>query len=121
MIRTSLTLLCAGAFLLALSPAISFAQENEPKPAEKATEAPPAPAKEESSATDHSIKMAGQTIPYKATVGSLLLKNEKDEPEALIFYTSYIRSDVKDISRRPIAFLYNGGPGSSSIWLHMGS
>jgi len=121
MIRTRLTLLCTGAFLLALSPAISFAQEKESKPAEKATEAPPAPAKEESSVTDHSIKMAGQTIPYKATVGSLLLKNEKDEPEALIFYTSYIRSDVKDVSRRAIAFLYNGGPGSSSIWLHMGS
>src|SRR5262249_568680 len=104
-----------------LSPAIGSAQEKESKPAEKATEAPPAPANEESSVTDHSIKIAGQTIPYKATVGSLLLKNEKDEPEALIFYTSYIRSDVKDVSRRPIAFLYNGGPGSSSIWLHMGS
>ncbi len=77
--------------------------------------------KEESSVTDHTIKLGGQTIPYKATLGSILIKNEKDEPEALIFYTAYVRSDVKDNSQRPLAFLYNGGPGSSSIWLHMGS
>jgi carboxypeptidase C (cathepsin A) len=116
-----LTLLCTAAFLLALSPALGCAQEKESKPAEKPAETPAPPPKEESSVTDHAIKIAGQTIPYKATVGSLLLKNEKDEPEALIFYTSYVRSDVKDLSQRPIAFLYNGGPGSSSIWLHMGS
>ena len=121
MIRsTRLALLCTAAFLLLSSPARSAAQEKESKPAEKPAE-PAAPPKEESSATDHSIKIGGQTIPYKATVGSLLLKNEKDEAEALLFYTSYIRSDVKDLSQRPIAFLYNGGPGSASLWLHMGS
>jgi len=116
-----LALLCAAAFPLAFSSPISRAQEKDAKPAEKPAEAPSAPPKEESSASDHSIKIGSQTIPYKATVGSLLLKNEKDEPEALIFYTSYIRSDVKDLSQRPIAFVYNGGPGSASIWLHMGS
>ena len=65
--------------------------------------------------------MAGQAIPYKATVGSILIKNEKDEPEAMIYYTAYTKSDVKDMSQRPLAFVYNGGPGSSSLWLHMGS
>ncbi len=120
-LATRLTLLCAAAFLFALAPANSSAQEKDAKPAEKPAEPPAAPPKEESSVTDHSIKIAGQTIPYKATVGSLLLKNEKDEPEALLFFTSYIRSDVKDLSQRPIAFVYNGGPGSSSLWLHMGS
>jgi carboxypeptidase C (cathepsin A) len=103
----------------------SFAQEQEKdtkpaeKPSEKAPEAPPA--KEESSVTDHTIKIGSQTIPYKATAGTILLKNDKDENEALIYYTAYTRSDVKDLSQRPLAFLYNGGPGSSSIWLHMGS
>lgn len=115
-----LALLCAA---ILFSPFLTNAQEKETKPAEKPAEpgsAAPAP-KEESSVTDHTIKIAGQTIAYKATVGSLLLKNEKDEPTALVFYTSYVRSDVKDPSQRPISFVYNGGPGSASIWLHMGS
>jgi carboxypeptidase C (cathepsin A) len=98
------------------------AQEKESKPAEKAAEVPPGPPpKEDSSVTDHTIKIGGQTIPYKATTATILIKNEKDEPTALIYSTAYTRSDVKDMSQRPISFLYNGGPGSSSVWLHMGS
>ena len=114
-------LLCASALVFSVSFSASFAQEKESKPPEKPAEKPPEPAKEESSVTDHSIKIAGQAIPYKATAGSILLKNDKDEDQALIYYTAYTRSDVKDISQRPLAFLYNGGPGSSSVWLHMGS
>src|SRR2546426_7175157 len=98
------------------------AQEKESKPGEKAAEAPPGPPpKEESSVTDHTIKIGSQTIPYKATAATILIKNEKDEPTALIYSTAYTRSDVKDMSQRPVSFLYNGGPGSSSVWLHMGS
>ena len=123
-LNSRICVLCAFA-LFAPIVCASFAQQQEKdtksaeKPAEKASEAPPA--KEESSVTDHSIKIAGQTIPYKATAGTILLKNDKDENEALIYYTAYTRSDAKDLSQRPLAFLYNGGPGSSSIWLHMGS
>src|SRR5271167_5116210 len=92
------------------------------KPADKPADAAAAPApKEESSVTDHSIKIGSQTIPYKATAATILLKNEKDEPIALLYSTAYTRSDVKDPSTRPIAFVYNGGPGSASVWLHMGS
>jgi carboxypeptidase C (cathepsin A) len=98
------------------------AQEKESKPAEKPAETPPGPPpKEESSVTDHTIKIGGQTISYKATAATILIKNEKDEPTALVYSTAYTRSDVKDLSQRPISFLYNGGPGSASVWLHMGS
>jgi len=97
------------------------AQEKESKPADKVAEATAAPPKEESSTTDHTIKIGGQTIPYKATAATILIKNDKDEPTALIYYTAYTRSDVKDMSQRPVSFLYNGGPGSASVWLHMGS
>src|ERR1700755_1564787 len=83
----------------------------ESKPADKPAEAPAAPPKEESSVTDHTIKIGGQTIPYKATASTILLKNEKDEPTALIYSTAYTRSDVKDMGARPVSFLYNGGPG----------
>src|SRR5260370_6182985 len=90
-------------------------QEKETKTAEKEKPAEPAPPppKEESSVTEHSIKIGGQTIPYKAIADTILLNNEKDEPQALIYSTSYIRTDVKDPSR-PISFIYNGGPGSAS-------
>jgi len=77
--------------------------------------------KEESSVTDHTLKLAGQTIPYKATASTTLLKNEKDEPIALIYSTAYVRTDTKDVAQRPLSFIYNGGPGSASLWLHMGA
>ena len=95
-------------------------KDKEAKPGDKGAETTPPP-KEESSVTDHTIAVGGQTIPYKATAATILLKNDKDEPMALVYYTAYTRSDVKDPSTRPVAFLYNGGPGSSSVWLHMGS
>lgn len=116
--------LLATVLLFPLSLSTSWAQDQdqekdkkEAKPPEKLEPTP----KEESSVTDHSLRIDGQTIPYEATVGSLLLKNEKDEPQALVYYTAYTRSDVKEASQRPLAFLYNGGPGSSSIWLHLGA
>lgn len=117
--------LCVAlAALLSAAPCCAQAepQEKDAKASDKTADAaaPPAP-KEESSVTDHSIKIGGQTIPYKATAATILLKNEKDEPTALLYSTAYTRSDVKDLSQRPIAFVYNGGPGSASVWLHMGS
>ena len=89
--------------------------------------APPAAApdaastKEESSVTDHTISVGGKTISYHATAGTIQLKNLAGEATALMYYTAYTKSDAKDMSQRPIAFLYNGGPGSSSVWLHMGA
>jgi len=118
-IKRGLTLAMFAAALPFCAQAQDKAADKPPdKPADAAT--PPAP-KEESSVTDHSIKIGSQTIPYKATAATILIKNEKDEPTALIYSTAYTRSDVKDSSQRPIAFVYNGGPGSSSVWLHMGS
>ena len=46
---------------------------------------------------------------------------KKTSPLRCVYSTAYTRSDVKDPGQRPIAFVYNGGPGSSSVWLHMGS
>jgi carboxypeptidase C (cathepsin A) len=77
--------------------------------------------KEESFVTEHTIRISGQSINYKATASFTLLKDNKGEPTAKMFSMAYTRNDVKDFSQRPIAFVYNGGPGSSSIWLHMGA
>jgi carboxypeptidase C (cathepsin A) len=119
-----LLLLCAVSFALQ-SGVTCRAQDKDAKAPDAAPAATPAapatPPKEESSVTDHTVRIAGQTIPYKATAATILLKNEKDEPTALVYFTAYTRSDIKDLSQRPVAFLYNGGPGSSSLWVHMGS
>ncbi|MFZ3333623.1 MAG: hypothetical protein WA197_23490 [Candidatus Acidiferrales bacterium] len=119
---------CAVALLLCGQATRVAAQEpsKDTKPAAdaKASEAKSSeanPPKEESFVTDHTIRIGGQTIGYKATASTTLLKDEKGEPTALIYSTAYTRNDVKDFSQRPIAFIYNGGPGSSSIWLHMGA
>jgi carboxypeptidase C (cathepsin A) len=96
-------------------------QGAEAKSAEAKDLSPAAIHKEESSITDHTIRIGNETIPYKATAATILIKDDKGEPTASIFYIAYTRTDVKDMSTRPLAFLYNGGPGSSSIWIHMGA
>lgn len=73
------------------------------------------------SVTHHSIKINGAVINYTATAGTIVLKNEKDEPVALFGFTAYTKDGEADASKRPITFAYNGGPGSSSMWLHMGA
>ncbi len=113
----------AGAVIvLCLGQAVAIAaQTPDAKPADAKPAAETVPPKEETSVTDHTTHIGGQAIAYKATVGTIMIRNEKDEPTALMFYEAYIRSDVKDASQRPLAFLYNGGPGSSSLWIQMGA
>lgn len=89
--------------------------------AKAADKCDPATSKEESSVTEHSIKIGGQTISYKATASTTLLKNDKGESTGLVYSVAYTRSDLKEVTTRPIAFLYNGGPGSATMWLHLGA
>lgn len=71
--------------------------------------------------TVHSIELDGQAVEYEAIAGTLPLFDEKDgSVEAEIFHIAYLRRDV-DPGTRPLIFLFNGGPGSSSVWLHMGA
>jgi carboxypeptidase C (cathepsin A) len=67
-----------------------------------------------------SVKIDGKDIAYVSTVGKMVLKNKKGEPRASIFYTSYTRENAGDVSKRPVMFAFNGGPGSSAVWLHLG-
>ncbi|HKO16939.1 MAG TPA: hypothetical protein VJU87_11920 [Gemmatimonadaceae bacterium] len=81
----------------------------------------PAPTSEERVTTTHTATIGGQRIEYDATVGNILLRDTADVPIASIFYTAYTRRGVRDLAHRPIMFAYNGGPGSSSVWVHMGA
>lgn len=68
----------------------------------------------------HRVTIAGETIEYKAIAGIMHLKKEIDKPVAAVFFIAYLRTDTRDVSERPITFSFNGGPGSSSVWLHLG-
>src|SRR5262249_16267069 len=116
--RSRLGILAAIFACTCFWPNLSYAQEKDDKgdKKEQQGESGEKP-KEEISVTDHTIKIGGQTIPYKAAAQTILLKDEKGAPIALVYSTAYTRSDVKDLSTRPISFLYNGGPGSSSVLL----
>jgi carboxypeptidase C (cathepsin A) len=75
--------------------------------------------KAESSVTQHHITVNGKTIDYTATAGTLIVRDDEDKPMASLSYVAYVRQD-KAGGGRPITFAFNGGPGSSSLWLHMG-
>jgi len=75
---------------------------------------------EKSSVTHHEMTLAGKTLKYTATAGTLLIRDEEDKAYGSIFYVAYTLDGV-EAKARPVSFLYNGGPGSASLWLHMGS
>jgi carboxypeptidase C (cathepsin A) len=102
----------------------SYAQEHKPDQHHKAAQStakgehaiPP----ERSVVTKHELTLQGKTLHYTATAGTLLIRNSKGEPYGSMFYVAYTL-DGANPNKRPVTFLYNGGPGSSSLWLHMGS
>ena len=73
------------------------------------------------SITHHTMKIGDEEISFTATAGYMPLKNEKDETVAKIFFISYTKDNVQNTAKRPLTFAFNGGPGSSSIWLHFGA
>lgn len=68
----------------------------------------------------HAVTIQGQDIKYTSVAGTIVLKKE-EEQKASFFYTAYFKEGVEDLSSRPVTFCFNGGPGSSSVWLHIGT
>ncbi len=126
--------LAALAALLALGFALptnlpARAQDHPPAPSadhddhkdadkDKDKESPIPP--EKSSITHHEFTASGKSLKYTATAGTLLIRNEDDKPYGSLFYVAYTL-DGADPASRPVSFLYNGGPGAATLWLHMGS
>ena len=113
---------------LGLPPGPSWAQEA--KPVEKAAEktgTDPAQTKEKTKdddkpiVTHDQVTIGGKVWKYTATTGFLPLRDADGELEARIFYVAYTADDVGDRTKRPLLFSFNGGPGSSSVWLHLGA
>ncbi len=131
MLRTALAALAALLLLGAVAPA--FADDDGDKDNAAASDKKDsqddkidaatarAPIQETAVTTSHSVVVRGQPLAYKATAGTLTIRDEDGKPTASLFYVAYTLDAAKGVSHRPVTFLYNGGPGSSSIWLHMGS
>lgn len=104
---------------------------DEKKPEEKKEEKKEAQPKAEDKlvVSKHSIKLKGKEIKYTVTAGTMVLKEETadrekeaegEKPKAQVFFVAYSKDGVKDPAKRPLTFSFNGGPGSASVWLHLG-
>src|SRR5215470_1892454 len=88
---------------------------------QRAAQERPSPSPEEPPVvTHHEIRVSGKTLRYTATTGMMPIKNREGETEARIFFMAYTLDGVADRSSRPLTFSFNGGPGSASVWLHLG-
>jgi carboxypeptidase C (cathepsin A) len=115
-----LALAALAAFVLASSAAAQQAAQPAQRPAAERAAAPPAsPPEPNRSVTRHSGTFGGRTISYRAITGETFLRADDGTPRAAIFSTSYIADNGG--ANRPVTFVFNGGPGSGSVWLHMGA
>ena len=96
-------------------------------PEEKVPDKKPEPA-DEIAITRHRVKIAGRQIAYTVTCGTMVMreeaekegKSEGEKARATVFFIAYTLDDAPDRAKRPVTFSFNGGPGSSSVWLHLG-
>jgi carboxypeptidase C (cathepsin A) len=101
--------------------------DQAPAPTPPDTDAEPVTPADDLSATSHTLRVGRRTLNYTATAGRVVLREEKvtdgvfkgHRPTAEMFVTSYLLEGT-DPATRPVTFCFNGGPGSSSVWLHMG-
>lgn len=115
---------------LSLSSVTVFAEPQDPKEPAKDVKSTPAKAESEkqtskaenpkSTETTHRITIGGSSMEYKATTGTLPIKDAEGKVQADIFFIAYTRSGTGEVAQRPLTFSFNGGPGSSSVWMHMG-
>ena len=96
-----------GLIFLLVFPLLAVAQEVE-IPADTAI------------SSSHEATINGDNVPYRATIGNQPVWNEDGKPIATLFYTFYERTDVNEQSSRPLVISFNGGPGSASLWMHLG-
>ncbi len=116
-----LPLLPLAALALVGAPAIGNQDPEAPKPLDPpATPPEPPPADEPPVVTKHELRIGDKKLQYFATAGLMPLKNDKGEIEARLFFIAYTLDTPEGNRSRPLMFSFNGGPGSSSVWLHLG-
>jgi carboxypeptidase C (cathepsin A) len=111
---------------LILSATFAMAAPGADEPPEKGGAKEKAEAKEakepkEPVVTRHEVKIGDRGVKYTATAGLMPINDREGKPEAHIFFIAYTADDAGDPARRPLMFSFNGGPGSASVWLHLGA
>jgi carboxypeptidase C (cathepsin A) len=106
-----------------------MAEEKKPEEKKEEKKADKPKAEDKLVVSKHSIKHKGKEIKYTVTAGTMVLKEETadrekeaegEKPKAQVFFVAYSKDGVRDAAKRPLTFSFNGGPGSSSVWLHLG-
>lgn len=92
----------------------------QPESPERAAARRGPPPEEKTSITHHSARVGGQQINYTATAATYVIKADDGTPKATMFFVAYTKDGVTDIAKRPLSFVYNGGPGAASLFTHMG-
>ncbi|MBN8920614.1 MAG: carboxypeptidase, partial [Rhizobiales bacterium] len=112
--------------LLPLAPGIALSQDQgggRPSPEKRQPQGPGVLSLlPDDSVTEHTLQAGGRVIAYTATAGTFPLFDQNGERSAAIFYTAYVAKDVRPPSEgeRPLTFVFNGGPGAASVYLHLG-
>jgi len=115
-LMTLLLLAFVSTFALAQERTATVEKKTESREREKDKEPP----RDQISTTAGSVRVGGETINYTTRAGTIVLRSDDGEPRASFFFVYYAK-DGADPAKRPITFTFNGGPGSSSVWLHMGA
>src|SRR4051812_34751779 len=91
------------------------------EPVKEKTGAPKTSTDEERIVTHHRVRVADKELRYTATAGLMPIRDAKGDVEARIFFMAYTHDDPPPVEARPLLFSFNGGPGSASVWLHLGA
>ncbi|MGL4649403.1 MAG: S10 family peptidase, partial [Caldilineaceae bacterium] len=104
------------------SPNGAEAHASKPKSSGENADTPRPDPADELVVTQHLVTIGGQEITYTATAGRIVMRSEEGKAQASIFFVAYTkeRGEGADASTRPVTFSFNGGPGSASVWLHLG-
>jgi carboxypeptidase C (cathepsin A) len=102
------------AVLLAVAALPAFGEEKKDEPKRPLV-------REDVVRTEHEVEIGGEKIAYVATAGTMALPDYQGKRRADLFFIAYERKDAGDAAARPLTFSFNGGPGSSSVWLHLGA
>jgi len=106
---------------LGLAPTAPGWADDEAKPAEAEAEKTAKTEPEHQVVTEHTVTIGGEKVTYEARAGTIDLATEEGKKKASVFFIAYTRKGVDDVAKRPLTFSFNGGPGSSSVWLHLGA
>jgi carboxypeptidase C (cathepsin A) len=122
-------ILITGSVLLAVAGGLRAEEKAEPstnapaggkKSAEAKADNAKGEPKDQLLETTNTVTIQGVEVKYKATTGTMVIKDEEGKPRVSFFFIAYTRLNVTNSAERPVSFSFNGGPGSSSVWLHLG-